>query len=408
MGVKIEARHPWLVEYSGLILNRFEVGKDGRTAFERCKGKKAKTMGLEFGEAVLWKRRPGGGHLGKLMCLWSDGVYLGVKGSTGEIIVGNLYGVWKTRTAQRRPKEERWEKENVNLVTGVPWRTSEKDLEADGEALGGKMIDLREGQSMERKEEEDVREKMKLNLPRSFRTSEEDYQTHGYSRQCPGCKALLGNTTRQKHSDSCNRRMAEALAGQKRVEDAKERKRKFVEDALEEEEKCRERKEEAKKTKMHQIGEKKNIHEIAEKEKIHEIGDTKGDEMEGVKRGYSEEKGEEAGPKRTRAEAASAEAEAEIAVNQEEEFEASEWAIDDVHGVLLDPKAVHEAREEELEFMRRIGVFEDSSREECWRRIGKDPITTKWIDTDKGVDGEVLVRSRLVARDFKKKGESER
>ncbi len=56
--------------------------------YERCKGK-AKTMGLEFGDSVLWQRKPSGGQLGKLTCLWEDGIYLGVKAGTGEIIVGN-------------------------------------------------------------------------------------------------------------------------------------------------------------------------------------------------------------------------------------------------------------------------------------------------------------------------------
>ena len=54
--VHIPARHsvvPWLVEYSAFLLNRFEVGRDGKTAYERCKGKQAKTAGLEFGEAIL-------------------------------------------------------------------------------------------------------------------------------------------------------------------------------------------------------------------------------------------------------------------------------------------------------------------------------------------------------------------
>ncbi len=100
----METKHPimpWLVEYAALVLNRFEVGKAGKTAFEECKGKKAKTLGLEFGEAVLWKRQLGGGRLGKLTCLWNDVARLGVKGSTGEIVVANQAGVWKTRTAHR-------------------------------------------------------------------------------------------------------------------------------------------------------------------------------------------------------------------------------------------------------------------------------------------------------------------
>ncbi len=56
-----EPDHPlflWLIEYAVVLLSMFEVGKDGMTAYERRKAKKARTLGLEFGEAILWKRRP--------------------------------------------------------------------------------------------------------------------------------------------------------------------------------------------------------------------------------------------------------------------------------------------------------------------------------------------------------------
>ena len=39
------------------------------------------------------------------------------------------------------------------------------------------------------------------------------------------------------------------------------------------------------------------------------------------------------------------------------------------------------------------------------QRTGKPPITTRWVDLDEGREGKVLVRSRLVARDFKVKGD---
>ena len=55
----------------------------------------------------------------------------------------------------------------------------------------------------------------------------------------------------------------------------------------------------------------------------------------------------------------------EIAVNQEDEFDFGEWAVDDIKGGELDPKAVKDARREELDFMKGLGVFEDSSWEEC-------------------------------------------
>ena len=100
---------PWIVEYAAHLLNRFEVGHDGRTAYERSKGKTAKSMGIELGEAVLWKRKPVGGALGKLTVLWDEGVFLGVKGRTGEFVMGDARGIWKTRTIQRTPLSSRWD-----------------------------------------------------------------------------------------------------------------------------------------------------------------------------------------------------------------------------------------------------------------------------------------------------------
>ena len=61
-----DAIWPWIVEYASYLMNRLEVGHDGRTAYERSKGKAGRVHGVEFGEAVLWKRRPTGGALGKL------------------------------------------------------------------------------------------------------------------------------------------------------------------------------------------------------------------------------------------------------------------------------------------------------------------------------------------------------
>ena len=38
-------------------MSRAEVGADGKTGYERSKGKVARLLGMEFGEGVMWKRR---------------------------------------------------------------------------------------------------------------------------------------------------------------------------------------------------------------------------------------------------------------------------------------------------------------------------------------------------------------
>jgi hypothetical protein len=137
--VKMPVDHPilcYMIEYAAYLLNRFEVGRDGRTSYERCKGKKAKTLGIEFGESVHWKRKPVGGALGKLSVMWEDGVYLGMKGKTGEVIIGNKNGIWKARTVQRKPAGERWAAGGADEVRHAPWRTTDDDPEVDGKRRG--------------------------------------------------------------------------------------------------------------------------------------------------------------------------------------------------------------------------------------------------------------------------------
>ena len=413
LGGSIEVKHPvmaWIAEYAALTLNRFEVSADGKTAYERSKSKKAKTMGLEFGEAVMWKKKQSGGRLGKISSTWDDGIYLGVKGGTGEIIIGTTEGVWKTRTVQRCPYQQRWRAKNLEMVGGVPWRTSGNDPNADGEAMDPKPIGVNDGEALQEDEREILREVVKMNVPRTFRTTDEDYQTHGYSRGCPGCRALLrGGTARQKHSEQCRKRITEALAGDRRVADANERKRKFIDEALETEE--------------------KNLQQGAKKREVDESADgipglvDESDDEEMVpkreKRVMVDDENE-VDFKRKRAEESTSSGDVTsvnddvtmqvngLDVNQEMEFQADEWAVDDISGKALDTRAVVDARDEELSYMEDLGVFERSTEEECVRMTGKMPTTTRWVDTDKGMDDQVLVRSRLVARDFKNKGESGR
>ena len=62
---------------------------------------------------------------------WRDGIYLGVRAASGEMIAGTEEGICRTRTIRRKPFEERWSQVNALKVGGVPWKVSEED-EGDG------------------------------------------------------------------------------------------------------------------------------------------------------------------------------------------------------------------------------------------------------------------------------------
>ena len=77
--------------------------------------------------------------------------------------------------------------------------------------------------------------------------------------------------------------------------------------------------------------------------------------------------------------------------------EEAQKIYDELTGKELDPRKVDKARKGEMEFVKKIRVYEECSIEECWDKTGKRPIPTRWVDILKGEDE----RSRWVAQDFK-------
>ena len=75
----------FMAEYASYLLNRLEVGKDGKTAYERTKGKRATILGVEFGEKVMWKKRAKP-KMQKLDPKWDFGILIGVRRRSGELL----------------------------------------------------------------------------------------------------------------------------------------------------------------------------------------------------------------------------------------------------------------------------------------------------------------------------------
>ena len=48
-----------------------------------------------------------------------------MKGKSGEIVVTDEQGVFKTRTVQRKPMDERWDPKYLDVVNAVPWKVDE-------------------------------------------------------------------------------------------------------------------------------------------------------------------------------------------------------------------------------------------------------------------------------------------
>ena len=85
-----------------------------------------------------WKAGHSGGALGKLWSAWRHGVYVGVKGKSGEIVVADEQGVFKTRTVQRKPLDERWDPKYLDVVNAVPWKVDETGEKEPHTRQGGR------------------------------------------------------------------------------------------------------------------------------------------------------------------------------------------------------------------------------------------------------------------------------
>jgi hypothetical protein len=79
--------------------------------------------------------------------------------------------------------------------------------------------------------------------------------------------------------------------------------------------------------------------------------------------------------------------------------------VDDITGQILDTKLVRRARQVEMVYFDEKKVYTKVPIQEAWDQTGKNPIGVRWVDVNKADDECPNYRSRLVAKDFKRKGE---
>ena len=55
---------------------------------------------------------------------------------------------------------------------------------------------------------------------------------------------------------------------------------------------------------------------------------------------------------------------------------------------------------EDIEYFKKMGVYEKVKIEEAYRVTGKSPIAVRWVDINTGGGSRPNYRSRLVAKEF--------
>ena len=97
LGLKVDAEAnvvSFMAEHAAYLLNRLEVGKDGKTAYQRVKGKSATVLGIEYGEKVLYKVKAKA-KMDKINTRWEFGIFVGIRPRSGELWAATKEGVKK-------------------------------------------------------------------------------------------------------------------------------------------------------------------------------------------------------------------------------------------------------------------------------------------------------------------------
>ena len=124
IGERIEESSPiieWLVKLAADLTNRFQLGEDGRTNFQRWKMETFNEELPEFGEKVMFKTPDSKGK-DKGNVRWRDGHYLGVLDESNELLIGLPEGVIKVRDVMRHAGARSWDAESLKLIKGTPRR----------------------------------------------------------------------------------------------------------------------------------------------------------------------------------------------------------------------------------------------------------------------------------------------
>ena len=94
--VELPLDHPmlqWMAWWSASLLNRVAVRHHGRTTHEFITGHKMKLPLPCFGETLLWRQKRSTSNLGKHDSEWTEGVFLGMSGTSAELVLGTKVGI---------------------------------------------------------------------------------------------------------------------------------------------------------------------------------------------------------------------------------------------------------------------------------------------------------------------------
>jgi hypothetical protein len=189
--------------YSALLLNICVVGDDGRTAYERRKGRKFKRQLPEFGECIRYLR-PESVGVDKADPRWEEGVFAGLRIESGEIFVMTKDGVIKVRAFARKPEDERWNQKQLEEGKGVPWEPIPGRGRIEVKTKVGILRGVGGGDVL-------MDPEIKETVVKRVYITKKDLETYGPTVGCRGCRAANRGETSIPHNERCRARIEKEI-----------------------------------------------------------------------------------------------------------------------------------------------------------------------------------------------------
>ena len=207
----------WLVSWAAMIYSRFKVGADGKSPYERVHGRKCNVLVIHFGEKVMYKMLSETGEKNGIMeSDWEEGIWLGHARQSNEILVGTEEGMVRAWAAKRLTEEERWDGKMIKGIKGTPARPNPNGPGSDIPiriSVPSSGVEFKEGPPARSDD-----------APRTTYLKKEDFDRHGYSDNCEGCRRRrTGGMGQREHTAECRKRMETTLEKEENL-DGRERR----------------------------------------------------------------------------------------------------------------------------------------------------------------------------------------
>ena len=190
----------WMTEHAACLMRRCKVHTDGRTSYERLKGRRARGTLTAFGEMVEWKPLHADGQQA-LDARCEDGCFLGVKDGSGEVIVGTSVGIVKCRDHLRKPGNVHYDESMLRSLPGSP---IEPNPGSDDLRLKTRVV-----------EPPIPRERAAEGRPAQVRrmmVRPIHFELAGYTDLRPGCTAHRFKMPWRSHTEACRERIQNVLS----------------------------------------------------------------------------------------------------------------------------------------------------------------------------------------------------